>query len=692
MPDHEDIARPNTSASDEEIQVKPTSEGDVMVNVEIGASGTAFFSGFIQGDEFVPRLKGMQGRRTFDKMFRSDPIVSATARAVMLPIQATTWDLVGGSERGRELVTKNILPTWRRRLPEILMHLIHGFALFERVYKIEGNQVVEAKFAQRLATSIERWWVKNRELHEVEQFAQIDDDGGQEHVRIPARRLTRYTNEQEGDNFEGKSTLRSSYKPWFIKDATEKIMAIQSERFGLGVPVGTAPKTAGNQDKTNFKKALEMLRSHENAYFFLPEGFKFEFAAYPNTGIDLVERIQHLSADIAISEFSQFLLLGMQGKGGSRALATGSVNFALLANQHVAEFIEEVTFEDRIVPLGELNTIPKSELPRLRAGTLRQMDHKVVSEAVSKLVGASAMTPDEVLENALRKKLNLPERKTQIAPGRQLTERKVLGEATEAEEYFVNYAEITRTLDGAKKKLEDKVEAIRLRATKVARSFLKGPIRNKDLTGIRKLTFQRFREELREAFLKDTLALKDDGRRTVVSELKAQEDKSVNPFDLVRKRGSGERVLTMQIDITKIPLDDENLTEFLTLRAQEQADFLIGSWESTIKISALNAARDLKAEELFEEELASIGRGTAKNTVAFSVANAFTMGRAVEAAQQLPRIESAWYSAILDGGTCEVCRPLHRQKHAPGDPDFRTPNPLCLGSLKCRCITVYKLG
>lgn len=691
-------ARPE---EDDKITTRSTSQGDVTVGVETGASGTQFFSGFIEGDEFVSRLKGVSGRKTLDRMFRSDPVISATMRSLLLPLSATTWEMVGGTDRGRQLVAKNIMPTWRRHLRQAVLHLVHGFSLFERVYEIQGNEVVEVKAAQRLATSIERWHTKNRKLDEVEQFAQVTDDGGAQHIKIPAIRITLFVNEQEGDNFEGKSVLRPCYKPWFIKDATEKIMAIQTERFGLGVPVGTFPKGAAAQDQAVLKAGLEALRSHENAYFMLPEGFKFEFATYPKSDIDFVERIKHLDSQIAVALFANFLLLGTGGRGGSRALADSAIDFALLANQHVAEYVEEVTFEDRIVPLGELNGIPRKELPHIRAGTLREMDPNKVGKTITGLVGAGIITKDEELEKALRRKLRLPEKKTQT-PGADLGEKGLeekLGTATEAEEYFVDYEEIVRTLDGGKVKLEQKLEAIRVSAVKRALAFLRKPIENKDLAGIRRLDLRRFfRKDVIEVVLEDTLQLKADGKAAVDRELRLQaEKKGKPPFELVKKRGAGERVFTMQVliaqnEIVKLSMTDEAVEEFLEMRAEEQAEFLVNGLEQSIKIEALNTARGLETMERFEDSLETIGKGTVARTAAFSVANAFALGRAIEGFKRRPEIETAWYSAVLDGGTCSPCRANHRQKHEPGDPDFQTPNPNCLGSLQCRCITVYKLA
>lgn len=681
---------------DDKIATRSTSQGDVTIGIETGASGTQFFSGFIEGDEFVARLKGVSGRKTLDRMFRSDPIISATMRSLLLPIAATTWEMVGGSDRGRQLVAKNIMPTWRRHLRQALLHLVHGFSMFERVYEIQGNEVAEVKAAQRLATSIERWHTKNRKLHEVEQFAQTDDDGGAQHVKIPAERITLFVNEQEGDNFEGKSVLRPTYKPWFIKDAIEKIMAIQTERAGLGVPVGTFPKGAAQADLNVFKAGLEALRSHENAYFMLPPGFEFMFAVHPKSDIDFVQRIQHLDSQIAIALFANFLLLGVGGRGGSRALASSAIDFALLANQHVAEYTEEVTFEDRIVPLGELNGIPRKELPRIKAGSLREMDPNKVGKTIVELVGAGIVTTDEELEKALRRKLRLPEKKTQT-PGADLGDKGLEekhGIATEAEEYFVDYEEIVRTLDGGKAKLEQKLEAIRTSAVKRARAFLRKPIENKDLAGIRRLDLRRFfKKDVAEAILEDTTKLKADGKAAVERELRLQAEKKGDPpFELVKKRGAGKRILTMQTDIGNLSITDEAIDEFLEIRSAEQAEFMVGNLESAIKINALNTARGLETMERFEDALETIGRGTVATTAAFSVANAFSLGRAIEAALQRPRIESAWYSAVLDENNCDPCRSKHRQKHEPGDPEFRTPNPACLGSLQCRCITVYKLA
>jgi predicted transcriptional regulator YdeE len=56
---------------------------------------------------------------------------------------------------------------------------------------------------------------------------------GQSNVSIPAQKLVIFTHRREGDNYEGRSSLRSAYKHWFFKDTLYRLDGIRHERQGV---------------------------------------------------------------------------------------------------------------------------------------------------------------------------------------------------------------------------------------------------------------------------------------------------------------------------------------------------------------------------------------------------------------------------------------------------------------------------
>jgi hypothetical protein len=92
---------------------------------------------------------------------------------------------------------------------------------------------------------------------------------------------------------------------------------------------------------------------------------------------------------------------------------------------------------------------------------------------------------------------------------------------------------------------------------------------------------------------------------------------------------------------------------------------------------------------LLPPPVGSVSEANAVADLAGNVARTFTNARNDQADALGERVTSAYYSAIMDSGTCPACEALDGEQHEPGDPDFITPNPLCDGGLRCRCVTVY---
>ena len=65
---------------------------------------------------------------------------------------------------------------------------------------------------------------------------------------------------REGDNYEGVSTLRTSYKNWFFKNKFLTFDAINQERRSMGIPITYQPDGASEKDLEKLTEIVTNIR------------------------------------------------------------------------------------------------------------------------------------------------------------------------------------------------------------------------------------------------------------------------------------------------------------------------------------------------------------------------------------------------------------------------------------------------
>lgn len=172
-------------------------------------------------------------------------------------------------------------------LPEALLYFDFGFMLFEKIYDVSDHPDHKglyyfSKLKSRLPDSVQRW-ITHPDWEEpgVEQYGYRHDKWI--NAKIPGWKLFRLTMDQEGDNYQGISMLRSAYKPWHFKSALEKIGAIAAERNTVGIPTlkrteANAGASTGTNEKNQNADILKNVRAGKSAYLDLPFGLDFEFS------------------------------------------------------------------------------------------------------------------------------------------------------------------------------------------------------------------------------------------------------------------------------------------------------------------------------------------------------------------------------------------------------------------------------
>ena len=220
------------------------------------------------------------------------------------------------------------------------------------------------------------------------------------------------------------SVLRTAYKDWLVKDRLVKLNAQIIERNGMKVPVVTYQEN-NDEAKAAADKVGREFRAGATAHVTLPAGVaSFELVGGQGTTVDPLPAIKYHDQAMSKSALAMFLDLGHDAGLGSgqttqamRDIFTGSL-------QAVADTIADTATEHIIRDLVEHNYGPDEAYPVLTPGDLTA-NQGITDDALAALMGAGAITYDTALEDQVRSKHGIPERKdpaptpttpTEVAP------------------------------------------------------------------------------------------------------------------------------------------------------------------------------------------------------------------------------------------------------------------------------------
>lgn len=384
---------------------------------------TAWWASF--DEERTPELQWPRLVQVYDNMRKQDAQVSSVLRAVIYPILRTGWR-IDGSGCGPE-VTAHVagdmgLPilgegnetrplrgrdrfSWIQHLRMALLMLPFGHSYFEQLYRIDEATLLAhlRKLGPRLPRSISKVNVaRDGGLISIEQYTSFNANGP---IIIPVNRLVAYVLEREGGNWLGSSLLRPAYKNWLIKDRLLRVQAQTVDRNGMGIPVYTGAE--GETDLTTGQAIASSVRAGDNSGAAIPYGAKLELTGVTGTLPDADKPIRYHDEQIARAVLAHFLNLGTMT--GSWALGSTFADFFTLSLQAVAEEVRDTATSHIIEDLVDINWGPDEPAPRLVFDEIGSRGDAIV-QAISVMVGAGVLQPDEDLEQFVRTALGLPER------------------------------------------------------------------------------------------------------------------------------------------------------------------------------------------------------------------------------------------------------------------------------------------
>lgn len=395
---------------------------------ELGDTGLRRSYGFVL-EEFLPQLQGRRAIETYREMGDNDPIVGSVLYALENLVRQVDWQVTGPNKRFVDDCRQDMSHTWEDFIAEACSKLQYGFSFHEIVYKQrDDGKIGWKKFPIRSQDSLWRW--------------KLDSNGGvqgmwqsliwaapvkQTTVLIPIEKALLFRTQPRKNNPQGRSVLRTAYRPWWFKKRIEEIEAIGVERDLAGIPkIGVPAELLQSDADSNSKAALAAfkeigtnLRNDEQSCVIYPlayneqgnELYKIELMSSAGrrefvTGDILSRYAQH----IAMASLSDVILLGHE-KVGSFALSESKEELLAVGLQAQVDEIAAVLNKHAIPRLLALNGIvEKNAKTEFVPGTLKATNMKDLAQIIWQLsMAGMPLFPSDGLSEWLRGQLDMPE-------------------------------------------------------------------------------------------------------------------------------------------------------------------------------------------------------------------------------------------------------------------------------------------
>lgn len=417
------VADPRRVSTGTSYAAKGTIDAGTATGVELGSSR----GGLIR--DVVPQLGNrQQASAIYNEMTDSDAAVDVSLRAAKMPVMGAEYfvepfDASPEASDIAEFVQYNLLEgagsPFLNVLEDVLRMYEFGFSVVEKVYE-------EREWSPRRSGANRRVYTMLRKLAPRPTLTigeiKYDDNGGPlavtqsavgadnqpKNVEIPIEKLIIFTNNRKGGNLEGKSVLRTAYRPWYFKSNLYNIDGIQKERHGMGFPVVELPPGYKTTDKTAAKELVRNIRTNEHGGAVIPPGWKLSFLELPGQPVDVMRSIEHHNGTIMLNTMTQFLLLGLEGTGGGRATSGSHQDMFNKSLRYVANQICDA-INLYCVPYLVGYNFTTDKFPKLRARNLGETkDLQQWASALSNLKKNSLITYTPETEMWIRKIADAP--------------------------------------------------------------------------------------------------------------------------------------------------------------------------------------------------------------------------------------------------------------------------------------------
>lgn len=422
---------------------QPTATGTVMG--EIGRTGLRHSAGIIQ-EEFLPALRGSKGVSVYGEMRDNDPIVNAVMLAIESQLLGLAYPITPYSEDAEdkqkaewvEGALDDMSSTWDEVKSEAISFLQYGWSYLELCYKLRQGEDGDPesqhddgflgwrKMPIRSQDTLDHWEIdEDGGIQGMHQGAGDVMRGGARTTLIPIEKAWLLRTHSRKNNPEGRSILRSAYRPWYYKRRIEEFRAVGIERDLVGVPHFEVPARVLDPAATGLELAVreayqqigENLRNNEQTYLMTPLSYDAQgnpeyvtkLLSSPGTKmIDTNPVIEYYSREIAQSVLADVIIMGHE-KVGTQSLAGTKDDMFTLALQSWANDIAS-GFNRHVLPkLFRLNGWSTTRMPKMEAGEVGTINLKDFGAFIKDLAGAGyPLFPDGELERWIADQAEMP--------------------------------------------------------------------------------------------------------------------------------------------------------------------------------------------------------------------------------------------------------------------------------------------
>ncbi|MDD4984176.1 MAG: hypothetical protein PHQ43_00105 [Dehalococcoidales bacterium] len=386
-----------------------------------GVTGLKHVQGTLT-EEYLNDLKSWDRESKIYLEMRDDLVVGTLLDAVKLPLMAADVSVepatgnTPADQMAADWLDAQIngmqKQSWNSHIEDCLDCLDFGFSIGEIILSKQADGSLGLKnISPRGAETLWDWGFNDQ--GQAVSFRQRDPNTGAMY-EIPLDRCVHVTWKGRKGNPQGKSLLRSLYRPYrFLRDL-ENFEGIGIEHDVGGLPVlkikegTTMPQ---GTDLTNIQSALESIRIDEAAYFISPPGADLVPYGSASKAYDIGAVIERKKKEILMRMFAQFLMLGMEDVG-TQALVKGSQDFFSLGLEAVQNRIVEVWNAEMVPYLFSFNRYRfpgMSGYPTIIWEKPGKVDYKAMIDAFNTASGAKLLTPTDLDEDHFRSLLDLPE-------------------------------------------------------------------------------------------------------------------------------------------------------------------------------------------------------------------------------------------------------------------------------------------
>jgi len=404
--------------------------------VEIGSTGLKRSSGGmgLVSEEFLRELSGERGIRVYREMSDNDYVVGAVLYTIQSLIRQVEWH-IEGDEQAAEFIDsciKDMSTSWEDTLIDILSMLPYGWSWHEIVYKLRKGEHDDPRHNSKYSDGKLGWRKLPIRAQDTLYEWDFDEEGGTQAMlqmpppnydirKIPIDNSLLFRTATHKGNPEGRSILRSAYRPWYLKKHIENIEAIGIERDLAGMPIIYRSELVASQYDTELKNILRNIKRNEQEGILLPlifdpegnEQLKFELIkAAGSRQIDTNAVINRLDRAIAMTSLADFIMLGQTV--GSFALSSDKTRLFSLALHAILGSIASVYNQygfPRLLRINGIKIKDPEKQPRLVFADIETPNLDELGRYITSLAGAGMrLFPDDDLENYLRTSASLPER------------------------------------------------------------------------------------------------------------------------------------------------------------------------------------------------------------------------------------------------------------------------------------------